>query len=186
MSSRLQAVAAPVILSMFLIATVAVARSPRTLPAEVESAVRRAFPEATIRSFGRERENGALYYEVNLRQAGKRMEVEVSPEGVIGEIESRVYMEDLPAEMRSRIAKLTRGMRIRRIELHERRGRVKAGRFVPLAKTTIKYEVKYFDGRRNRSMMVPFQQDIKLPRAAAAAIAEEFPEARIIKTVRQT
>ena len=160
-------------------------RKRRTLPPAVESAVRRAFPEAEIRSFGRERENGALYYEVNLRNDGQRLEVEVSPEGVIGEIEGRVHMVDLSEDMRERIIKATRGMKIRRIELHERRGRARGGTFVPIAKPTLKYEVKYFDGRRSRSLMLPVKADVALTKRAAGAIEEAFPDARVVKKTQQ-
>lgn len=161
------------------------ARNDRTLPAEVESAIRQAFPEATIRSFGRERENGVLYYEVNLSQDDKRMEVEVSPDGLIGEIEAKVALADVPEDVQPRIVAATRGMRIRRIELHERRGRAEGGKFVPLASPTIKYEVKYFDGRKNRSVMIPAGLTVKLSKEAAAALAKAFPKARLVTTMMQ-
>ena len=161
------------------------ARKPRTLPAAVESAVRQAFPRATIRSFGRERESGAVYYEVNLRMDGKRLEVEVSPDGVIGEVEGQVELTALPKDLQDRITKATRGMKIRRIELHERRGRARKGKFVPLAKPKVKYEVKCLDGRRRRSIMIPYDPTVTLSKQAAAAIKQEFPKARVVKTALQ-
>ena len=153
-----------------------------TLPAAVEEAVREAFPDATIKSFGREREHGALYYEVNLRNNGARLEVEVSPDGVIGEVEGEVVMADLPKDLQDRIIKATRGMKIRWIELHERRGRAERGKFVPLAKPTTRYEVKCTDGRRRRSIVIPYQRVVTLTEQAAQAIQQEFPEAKIGQT----
>jgi hypothetical protein len=87
---------------LFLVAIVSLAvpahaqRGSREMPTRVEQAVRENFPDAQVTSVGRERETGVMYYEVNMRYKGNRIEVEVAPDGSIGEVEAVVAIEDVP------------------------------------------------------------------------------------------
>ena len=63
------------------------------LPAPVAQTIKEKFPDAIVVGFVMEREPGVRYYEVNLRRGEDRIEVEVAPDGNIGEIESRVVLE---------------------------------------------------------------------------------------------
>ena len=69
-----------------------------TLPPAAAKVLRAHFPAAKITAVGRERERGAWYYEVDLEQSGQRVSVEVTAEGVIGEIEARLLILEFRAQ----------------------------------------------------------------------------------------
>ena len=150
-----------------------------TLPPKAAEAVKAAFPKARITGIGRERENGVMYYEVNLRENGKRFEVEVTPDGVIGEIEGTLGLKDLPRHVQGIVAKATKGARKVRIEIHERRARARSGRFVPLEKPTVAYEVKYYSGNRRRRLWLDAREVAELPAKARSALGKAFHGATI-------
>ncbi|GEM_PF-2753219 len=114
----------------------------RKLPAPVVQTMRDRFPGALIHSAGRERETDVLYYEVNLRRGEDRFEVEVAPDGSVGEIEGRVKFENLPEPHQDRIRAAVGAAKIKRVEKHVRIGQGKEGSFVPLEKPVGFYEVK--------------------------------------------
>jgi len=67
-------------------------------PAEVISAVLKAHAGAKTLSCDDEREEGSTFYEVKIRTAdGKKLEVEVDPDGTILVTEERVPSGDVPA-----------------------------------------------------------------------------------------
>ncbi|MBT4815429.1 MAG: hypothetical protein HON70_07005, partial [Lentisphaerae bacterium] len=111
------------------------AAADRRLPSAAAKVIEANFPDAKITGVGRERERGAYYYEVNLKQGSRRFEVEVTSEGVIGEIEAKVKITDVPAALLKVIRRRVGDGRIVRVEKHERRGIARGGRFVPLEKS---------------------------------------------------
>lgn len=149
------------------------------LPPKARESIQRNFPKARITAVGRERENGVMYYEVNLKENGKRFEVEVTADGTIGEIEANLRLSDLPADVREIVAKATKGASRIRIEKHERRGRAKNGTFVPLAQPTERYEVKYYLKGKRRRLWLDAQDIATLPETARAAVQKAFPKATI-------
>ena len=156
------------------------ARAGRTkLPAKAANAIKTNFPKAKVTGIGRERENGVMYYEVNLKENGKRFEVEVTPDGAIGEIEAKLGLKDLPKDVREIVAKATKGARRIRIEMHERRGRARNGTFVPLPQPTVRYEVKYSLSGRRRRLWLDAKEIDSLPKRAKDAVAKAFPKATI-------
>lgn len=149
------------------------------MPPKVAETIKREFPNARVTGVGRERENGVMYYEVNLSRDGRRVEVEVTADGAIGEIEAYPRMEDLPKDVRAIVAKATKGARHVRIERHERRGRARNGTFAPLPTPTVCYEVRYvLDGRR-RKLWLDAKAINKLPEKAKAAVKKAYPKATI-------
>lgn len=152
------------------------------LPPAAAKVIKANFPSARIRSVGRERERGAWYYEVALRDGKRRFEVEVTAEGVIGEIEAKIKFSDIPGDLAAVIRKRIGNGKVARVEKHERRGIARNGKFVPLKKPRIMYEVKYYDvnGRR-REMSVASNRILELPKAAKAKIKMYFPGARIVE-----
>jgi uncharacterized membrane protein YkoI len=153
--------------------------SNRKLPEKAAAAIREAFPQATITGIGRERERGVLFYEVNLKQADRRMEVEVTAEGIIGEVEGKVRLSDLPAAIAAKVRRATTGGRILRIERHEVRGVVRRGRMVPLPLARVVYEVKFQLNGRRRVYRAGSHEVPVLPEAVAAAIKAAFPGAEV-------
>ncbi len=57
------------------------------LPAAVVKAIEGRFPGAELLSAEMERDDGKVEYEVNIKHAGKKYEVEVTADGVIKEVE---------------------------------------------------------------------------------------------------
>ncbi len=170
---------------LFLLATVVSAQPEAGLPEAVEEAVRKAFPDAEIRSFGQERESGVQYYEVNLILDGHRIEVEVDKYGGIGEVERRVGLDALPDELADSIRE-ARGPHGRiRIERHERWGVGRNGRFVPLETPRLFYEIKVYVGGKHPSMTWR-PQPAPLPEQVKAAIRKRFPNAVVIDVVKET
>jgi uncharacterized membrane protein YkoI len=149
------------------------------LPKPVSEALEREFPGATILSTEREKEDGVDVYEVELKYKGERIEVEFAPDGSIGEIEAKLGMDALPADVQKAVKQATTGASRVRVERHERRGRARNGTFAPLAKPRTRYEVKYTVGRRRMSLWFDADEMTTLPPAAKAALDKEFPKATI-------
>lgn len=162
--------------ALVLLLTASSALAAVRVPASVEQAVRREFPDAQVRSVEREREGGVLIYEVNLIENGKRIEVEFAPDGTIGEIESVVDEDDVPPHTLAALKHRVGNGRITSIERHERRGEPRGGRFVPLEQPKVIYEAKYVQGSSRRAVGVRYEDNVKLPDAAAAAIAGNYGE----------
>ena len=156
------------------------ARDRLRLPPAAANVIKANFPGATITGIGRERERGAWYYEVNLRQDGRRFEVEVTKEGVIGEIEARIELNDVPAPLLKAIRERIGRGKIARVEKHERRGIARSGKFVPLATPRIMYEVKYYTGSgRRREIQVASNEILELPDEVVSRVKTVFPSAEI-------
>jgi hypothetical protein len=135
------------------------------LPEAAAKVIKANFPDATITSVGRERERGAWYYEVTLKEAGgRRFEVEVTEAGVLGEIEGVVRLNDLPDELVKVVRERVGGGRITRVEKHERRGIARNGQFVALPEPRLSYEIKYVDAAgARREFQVASNQVLELP-----------------------
>lgn len=150
------------------------------LPEAVKTAVNKAFPNATIRSFGRERESGVRYYEVNLLLNGNRIEVEVDSQGGIGEIERRISVDEAPEKLRKAAAEFIADGGIVRIERHERWGRRRDGRFDPLPEPHVFYEVKLsMRGKNEEGVWMPERP--RLPDAVEAKVEQAFSGAVLLE-----
>jgi len=171
-------ITAALLLTVFAL-PLANARTNR-LPEKAAQAIRMNFPDAKITSVGRERERGAWYYEVNLADGKRRIEVEVTEEGVIGEIEAKVLFTDLPKPLQVKVRKRVGKGRLVRVEKHERRGVARSGKFVPISKPRISYEVKYYDvsGKR-RELQLASSAVLEVPEEVLAMVGRNFPKARV-------
>jgi uncharacterized membrane protein YkoI len=112
-----------------------------SLPAPAADAVRQLFPAASIVAVGQEREDGVLYYEVVLREGNETIEMEVTPDGTVGEVESRVELAAVPEIVRQAISRQAGRATVREIERHEIRGAPDGGVFVPVDPPRVLYEV---------------------------------------------
>lgn len=156
-------------------------RTPR-LPDAVADAVEEAFPGGVIVAVEQEREHGVMLFELSVRQDGRIMEVEVSSEGVIGEIETVLSLRDVPADAARSIAEKTKGGKITRIERHERRGAIRSGKLVKLDKPIVIYEVRFRVGRRRRRIVVASDETAAatpLPEKARESLTRAFPGSTI-------
>ncbi|KPK59788.1 MAG: hypothetical protein AMK73_08455 [Planctomycetes bacterium SM23_32] len=145
-------------------------------------AVESAFPAAVITGVELEDEEGAMLYVVRMERGERTLDVELSPEGVIGEIEIELGLDDVPQYMAEAIRQATGGGEIALIEMHELRGRVQDGELVALDEPMVVYEVGFIVDNRRHLVEVADEPALELPQPARAAIRDAFPEA-IVKQV---
>jgi hypothetical protein len=120
------------------------------------AAVEKLYPTGSIVGVGHEREHGVRYYEVAVRDGEERIEVEVTEDGVIGEIESPIELMDVPVAARVEILRLTEGARHTELERHEIRGIPKGDTFMAIDPPMVVYEVEYErDGLRKEVTLGP-------------------------------
>lgn len=66
------------------------------LPKAVAEAVKKRFPEAEMKGAEKETEKGKTVYEVTITNKGQSIEVTLTPEGTVTEIEKQIEAKDLP------------------------------------------------------------------------------------------
>jgi uncharacterized membrane protein YkoI len=69
------------------------------LPKAVKDAVLKRFPKADLKSAEKENENGKIVYEVAIVYKDQKIEVTLTPEGKITEIEKQIAAKDMPKEV---------------------------------------------------------------------------------------
>ena len=91
------------------------------VPRAVLAAFKAAYPQATIHGYGREKENGKVYYEVESVEGQTTRDVLYNRDGTVAEIEESVPTSDLPADAQealrakypgsvvTKVEKITRG-----------------------------------------------------------------------------
>jgi hypothetical protein len=75
------------------------------LPKAVVEAVKKRFPEAELVSAEKETEDGKTVYEVAIKHKGQSIEVTLTPEGAITEIEKQIEAKDLPKTVSAALEK---------------------------------------------------------------------------------
>ena len=70
------------------------------LPAPVVDALQARFPGAEIRTWSKEKEHGAVVYDVELTRAGRKLEADISEDGTIDNWEQEIAAQELPAVVR--------------------------------------------------------------------------------------
>jgi hypothetical protein len=70
----------------------------KQVPRAVIAAFNTAYPNATIRGFNREKENGKVYYEVESVEGETTRDILYNRDGTVAEIEEGVPTSDLPAD----------------------------------------------------------------------------------------
>jgi len=87
--------------SLLVIAAVAQEKkiTGKDVPAAVMTAFKTAYPNATIRGYAREKENGKVFYEIESREGTTTRDVLYNPDGTVAEIEESIAATDLPAEV---------------------------------------------------------------------------------------
>jgi uncharacterized membrane protein YkoI len=169
-----------VAIAALLVALPSATAKSRRLPQKPAEVIKANFPDARITGIGRERERGAWYYEVVLHEGKRRFEVEITDDGVIGEIEGKVTFADLPPELQQKVRERVGRGRLVRVEKHERRGVARSGEFVPLSKTRISYEIKYYNASgERRELQLASDLVMELPAKVRAMVAQRFPNAQI-------
>src|SRR5262245_47646599 len=86
--------------------TPAPAGASEELTPQARAVVQALFPDAAVIGVQRETEGGVSYFEVDVRRGDERIEIEVTAEGAVGEIETRVALADVPQAARAGILSL--------------------------------------------------------------------------------
>jgi len=75
----------------------------KQVPAAVISAFKTAYPNATIRGYAQEKENGKTFYEIESREGTTARDILYHPDGTVAEIEESIAATDLPANAQEAI-----------------------------------------------------------------------------------
>lgn len=93
------------------------------LPAKVSAAVKDKFQGAELVSASKESEDGKLLYEVQIKHQGKVVEVTLTEDGTIHEVETTIDPKDLPAAVTAALNKDYPTATIRKAETIEKGGK---------------------------------------------------------------
>lgn len=113
-----------------------------SLPPAAADAIKAAFPQARMVEFEQDSEGGLAAYEVELDQDGKEVEVTVSRDGVILEVETEIARSELPKAVADALAKAAGDAKVEEIVREETRAVVRDGKVVKLDEPTITYEAE--------------------------------------------
>jgi len=124
------------------------------------NAINAAFPGATIEKVKLEDEDGVKVFEAELKVKDAEIEVTVSQDGVIVEVETEITVEALPKVVADALAKAADGGKIEEVTKEEERATVKDGKLVKLDTPTIKYSAEIVKG--DKKMKVEIAADGKV------------------------
>lgn len=77
----------------------------KQVPAAVITAFKTSYPNATIRGYAQEKENGKVFYEIESREGTTQRDVLYNADGTVAEIEESIPATDLPAAAQEGIHK---------------------------------------------------------------------------------
>ena len=75
------------------------------VPQAVMEAFTKSYPDATVKQYGVEIENGKTFYEISFAFQGREMEVLYKPCGKVAEVEETISEQELPDNIRKAISK---------------------------------------------------------------------------------
>jgi hypothetical protein len=141
------------------------------LPDTVLKTVHERFPAASVLTFDRDYRRGLHCYDLVLKHLERRTRVVVAADGSIGEIESRLSLESLPAAHQALVRAATGDGEVCSIDTHLRLGLPSGGTFVLLDEPTGCYDVRFQrnEGERARLVKIPFTGDEPLLALTGAA-----------------
>ena len=90
--------------------------SKKQVPSAVLTAFHNAYPNAKVKQYNKEMDEGKLYYEVESKEGKSSRDVLYTPEGTVAEVEEQVSNDNLPAPVKDAVSKNYSGMKISRIE----------------------------------------------------------------------
>ena len=75
----------------------------KQVPAAVVAAFKSSYPNATIRGYAREKEDGKAFYEIESREGTTQRDILYNADGTVAEIEESIAATDLPADAQAAI-----------------------------------------------------------------------------------
>jgi uncharacterized membrane protein YkoI len=134
------------------------AKAKVKLPEAAAKALKDAFPKATVDEVKMEKEKGITVYEVELEEGKSEMEVEVTADGTIVEIETDVEMKDVPEAAAKAIQAAAEGAKIEELAKKEVRAEIKkegeTAKLVKLEKAKTLYEAEIVKGDKKGQIEV--------------------------------
>jgi uncharacterized membrane protein YkoI len=70
----------------------------KDVPPAVTAAFKSAYPNATVRGYEKEKENGKVFYEIESTDGSTLRDILYNPDGTVASIEETVAFKDLPVE----------------------------------------------------------------------------------------
>src|SRR5206468_7144587 len=92
-------------------------------PKAVLAAFKSTYPNATIRGYAEEKENGKVYYEIESMEGKTVRDVLYNPDGTVAEIEEAIVPTDLPTAVVAAFRKQHPNAIIRKAEKISREGK---------------------------------------------------------------
>jgi uncharacterized cupredoxin-like copper-binding protein len=103
MLARIALIVAAVSLSSFSAVAQEKKITAKDVPAAVIAAFKNSYPNATIRGYAREKEQGKVFYEIESREGTMSRDVLYNADGTVAEIEESMAATDLPADAQQAI-----------------------------------------------------------------------------------
>jgi ABC-type transport system substrate-binding protein len=103
MLARIALIVAAVSLSSFSAVAQEKKITAKDVPAAVITAFKNSYPNATIRGYAREKEQGKVFYEIESREGVMSRDVLYNADGTVAEIEESMAATDLPADAQQAI-----------------------------------------------------------------------------------
>ncbi|MDX6613569.1 MAG: hypothetical protein QOD75_2755 [Blastocatellia bacterium] len=75
----------------------------KDVPVAVRTAFKAAYPNATIKGYAREKENGKTFYEIESTEGATGRDVLYNPDGSVAEVEETIALSDLPTAVQEAI-----------------------------------------------------------------------------------
>jgi uncharacterized membrane protein YkoI len=88
----------------------------KQLPPAVLAAFKAAYPNATMKGFAREKENGKTYFEIESVEGSTMRDVLYNPDGTVESVEETIPASDLPAEAQETIKTSHPGAVVTKVE----------------------------------------------------------------------
>jgi hypothetical protein len=103
MLARIALIVATVSLSGFSAVAQEKKITAKDVPAAVITAFKNSYPNATMRGYAREKEEGKVFYEIESREGVMSRDVLYNADGTVAEIEESMAATDLPADAQQAI-----------------------------------------------------------------------------------
>jgi hypothetical protein len=142
-----------VVALVLLVAAAATSASSEALSGVAAAVVEKLYPEGRVLDVVPEQEDGVELFEVLVQNGTTRVEIEITDDGQIGEIESLIALADVPSQARARLTAEIGDATLDRIERHERHARFSSGRVIRVAPPEVYFEAKV-GGAAPRSIAV--------------------------------
>jgi hypothetical protein len=69
---------------------------PSVVPSQVRASMEKRFPGAQVTRVEREKEHGDIVYDYELRQDGRKYEMDIKEDGTVLEVEKQLFGKDVP------------------------------------------------------------------------------------------